>query len=323
MRVPARGGSGGRSRASAARALLAAMSVAACSCSSVAARPTMVAAARSTSACNISLGLAAGGGSCAGYSFCGQGADATFTMSDSYTEPYLIAPPFAKAVGPGGKCAACAPAQAGANGYQFMTGGAVCAARCIPLAFPTAFLSARPLSAADPMGGVVVSFGGGTGGRKLIHEVKCKAGAPLRPIGLVATRDPAAGSYTVHWEGNAGCGKPALCAPLARPTAAQLRWQELEIGALIHFNMATYAPGGTFPGAQCSPDPDTFNPAQLDTDQWARAFTSFGCREAVLVVKHNCGFVTWPVQSKIRVPLFAECTLNATGPSRVTLSLRQ
>ena len=29
-----------------------------------------------------------------------------------------------------------------------------------------------------------------------------------------------------------------------------------------------------------------------------------------------------PVQSKIRVPLFAPRTLNATGPSRVTLSLR-
>ena len=31
----------------------------------------------------------------------------------------------------------------------------------------------------------------------------------------------------------------------------------------------------------------------------------------------------WPVQSKLRAPLFATRTLNATGPSRVTLSLRQ
>ena len=95
------------------------------------------------------------------------------------------------------------------------------------------------------------------------------------------------------------CGRTALALEplLARPTAAQLRWQELEIGALIHFNMATYAPGGTRPGAQCSPDPDTFNPAQLDTDQWVRAFEAFGCREAVLVVKHNCGFVTWPTNA--------------------------
>ena len=73
-------------------------------------------------------------------------------------------------MGPGGVCVACNPAQVGANGYQFKAGGAVCAARCIPLAFPTSFLSAHPLNAADPMGGVVVSFGGGTGGRKLIHR---------------------------------------------------------------------------------------------------------------------------------------------------------
>ena len=30
----------------------------------------------------------------------------------------------------------------------------------------------------------------------------------------------------------------------------------------------------------------------------------------------------WPVQRKIRAPLFAARTLNATGQSRVTLSLR-
>ena len=33
-------------------------------------------------------------------------------------------------------------------------------------------------------------------------------------------------------------------------------------------------------------------------------------------------FVKRPVQSKFRVPLFAACTLNATGQYRVTLSLR-
>ena len=36
----------------------------------------------------------------------------------------------------------------------------------------------------------------------------------------------------------------------------------------------------------------------------------------------HCCFATGPVQSRIRVPLFAASTLNATGQSRVTLSLR-
>ena len=42
-------------------------------------------------------------------------------------------------------------------------------------------------------------------------------------------------------------------------------------------------------------------------------------RECVAQAERERG----PVQSKIRVPLFATRTLNATGQSRVTLSLRQ
>jgi alpha-L-fucosidase len=72
----------------------------------------------------------------------------------------------------------------------------------------------------------------------------------------------------------------------------------MEIGALIHFNMATYAPAGTRPGGVCSPNASTFNPTQLSTDQWAESFAAFGAREAVLVVQHNCGFVTWPSEAK-------------------------
>lgn len=79
----------------------------------------------------------------------------------------------------------------------------------------------------------------------------------------------------------------AAAAPLPKPTAEQLAWQEMEIGALVHFNMATYAPAGTRPGGVCSPDASTFNPALLDTDQWADSFAAFGAREAVLVVKHK------------------------------------
>jgi hypothetical protein len=85
-----------------------------------------------------------------------------------------------------------------------------------------------------------------------------------------------------------GLGTAATAAAaLPKPTAEQLAWQEMEIGALVHFNMATYAPAGTRPGGVCSPDASTFNPALLDTDQWADSFAAFGAREAVLVVKHK------------------------------------
>jgi len=83
-------------------------------------------------------------------------------------------------------------------------------------------------------------------------------------------------------------------APLPKPTAEQLAWQEMEIGALIHFNMATYAPAGTRPGGVCSPDASTFNPALLDTDQWAEVYTALGAKGAVLTAKHGCGHLLWP-----------------------------
>ena len=60
---------------------------------------------------------------------------------------------------------------------------------------------------------------------------------------------------------------------LPTPTAPQLKWQGLEMGALVHFNMMTY--GG------CSPDAATFHPANLDTDQWAESFTAMGVRLAI------------------------------------------
>lgn len=225
-------------------------------------------------ACNVTVGFAP---SCHSYELCNLVG--SFTLNDSYPEPYLVAPPFAKAVGPGGGCKACSPAQAGANGYQFAPGGAVCAARCIPLAMPDNLLSTAPMSPAAPSAGIVLTFGGGMGGRQLIHQVKCKVGAPLRPVGVVTM------PYTVHWEGDAGCGKPVSSCPapppLAKPTAAQLRWQQMEVGALIHFNMATYGP--------CSPNPSTFNPTKLDTDQWAQSFEAFGvkCVLPVLTLRND------------------------------------
>jgi hypothetical protein len=156
-----------------------------------AAGPPAVDAGIISASCKISVhGLAEG--SCVGYSFCDLAASApSFSMNSSYpVEPYLIAPPFAEAVGPGGVCKACTPAQAGANGYQFLPGGPVCAARCTPLALPTAFLSAHPLSAADPTGGVVVTFGGGDGGRQLVHAVELAPGesvikCPSSPLNVL------------------------------------------------------------------------------------------------------------------------------------------
>lgn len=77
---------------------------------------------------------------------------------------------------------------------------------------------------------------------------------------------------------------------IPKPTARQLEWTEMEIAALIHFNMASTK--------NCS-EPDAFSPDKLDTDQWVESFEAFGAREAVLVAKHACGFCTWPTNATL------------------------
>lgn len=96
------------------------------------------------------------------------------------------------------------------------------------------------------------------------------------------------------------------------PTPPQLEYQKHEIMALVHFNMATFAKDGD-PGCSVdnwntqqpyaagkTSDPATFNPARLDTDQWASVMKDVGAKHAVLTAKHGCGFALWP--SKVQLP---------------------
>jgi len=91
---------------------------------------------------------------------------------------------------------------------------------------------------------------------------------------------------------------------LPQPTAAQLAYQDHEIMALIHFNMATFIGNGD-PG--CGPDnwidnsslPSTFSPDSLDTDGWADTMDALGVKSAVLTAKHGCGFAIWPTTATL------------------------
>ena len=57
-------------------------------------------------------------------------------------------------------------------------------------------------------------------------------------------------------------------------------------------NWLRKAPGAAGPSA----DPATFNPTQLDTDQWAEVYKSFGVKGAVVTAKHGCGHLLWPTE---------------------------
>lgn len=84
---------------------------------------------------------------------------------------------------------------------------------------------------------------------------------------------------------------------IALPTQKQLDYQDKEITALIHFEIATWL-DTSFDG--CNKDPSLvpnitlFDPTSLSTDQWMESIVALGAKSATLVAKHNCGFITWP-----------------------------
>tara|TARA_B110000305_G_C19312270_1_gene574558 strand:+ start:84 stop:830 length:747 start_codon:yes stop_codon:yes gene_type:complete len=99
--------------------------------------------------------------------------------------------------------------------------------------------------------------------------------------------------------------------PLAVPNAAQLRYQDTDFVALIHFNMGTYAHNGD-PSCDAtnwnvvpdyadgmSSDAATFNPVKLNTSQWMESIQNLGSSIAILTAKHGCGFAIWPTEATL------------------------
>ncbi len=78
------------------------------------------------------------------------------------------------------------------------------------------------------------------------------------------------------------------------PSDRQLKWQELEYYGFIHFNMNTFTDLEWGTGGEAV---DTFNPVQLDTDQWARIAKEAGMKGLILTAKHHDGFCLWPTKT--------------------------
>ena len=85
------------------------------------------------------------------------------------------------------------------------------------------------------------------------------------------------------------------------PTPDQLIFQDMEIGALISYNMATAAHTQGCAWNKPPPAASIFTgklPSKINTDQWCAAISSFGGKYATLVAKHLCGFTLWPSKAK-------------------------
>ena len=91
-------------------------------------------------------------------------------------------------------------------------------------------------------------------------------------------------------------GASAVAIPL--PTAAQLAYQQQEIVALTHFNMATFYQDGdpacTAANWGTSQKPASFAPTALNISNWIENYKVVGAKSGILTAKHGCGFLLWP-----------------------------
>ena len=82
---------------------------------------------------------------------------------------------------------------------------------------------------------------------------------------------------------------PAPVDPI--PTENQMRWQEMEYYAFIHFSLNTYTDQSWGYGDE---DVNLFNPTELDCRQWTRICREAGMKGIIITAKHHCGFCLWP-----------------------------
>lgn len=74
------------------------------------------------------------------------------------------------------------------------------------------------------------------------------------------------------------------------PSERQVRFQQLEFYAFIHFTVNTFTDKEWGDGTE---SPDIFDPAKLDAEQWVTAVKSAGMKGLILTCKHHDGFCLW------------------------------
>lgn len=78
------------------------------------------------------------------------------------------------------------------------------------------------------------------------------------------------------------------------PTPQQMEWQKFELTAFLHFGINTFTGNEWGSGKE---NPELFNPAELDCEQWVKALKDGGFKMAIITAKHHDGFCLWPTRT--------------------------
>ena len=113
---------------------------------------------------------------------------------------------------------------------------------------------------------------------------------------------------------------PSICAALAlsslaagqvlQPDAGQKALIERGYGMFIHFGVNTFNQiewsDGKLPAS-------SFNPTQLDAEQWVRVAKSFDAKHLIFIAKHHNGFCNWPTTTTNSSPSTTCSRVCASG----------
>lgn len=78
-----------------------------------------------------------------------------------------------------------------------------------------------------------------------------------------------------------------------KPTTKQLEFLDWEVGVFFHFGIRTFNEG-RIDWDEKHMSLETFNPTELDCEQWIKTIKDGGAKYAIFTAKHHDGFANWP-----------------------------